>query len=56
MEKEPKLVTDKPDLKVWSNGAKDVLLERLDNGKEKWRLYRDTDGDGIFEETEVILG
>ena len=51
-----KLVTDQKNLKVWSNGEKDVLLEKYDDGKEKWRLYRDLDDDGIFEHTDVILG
>ena len=50
------LVVNRPDLKVWSNGAKDVLVKKYKSGKEKWRLYRDLDDDGIFEETEVVVG
>ena len=50
------LVVNRSDLKVWSNGAKDVLVKKYKDGKEKWRLYRDLDDDGIFEETEVVVG
>jgi len=50
------LVVNRTDLKVWSNGAKDVLVKKYKDGKEKWRLYRDLDDDGIFEETEVVVG
>jgi hypothetical protein len=45
---------DKPDLKVWSNGARDELVEKLPDGSEVWRLYRDADDDGVFETVTVI--
>ena len=50
-----KLVVDREDLKVWSNGARDELIERLPDGSERWRLYRDIDDDGVFEALEVTI-
>ena len=45
----PRLIVDMPDLRVWSNGARDVLLERRSDGTEVWKLYRDVDDDSIME-------
>jgi hypothetical protein len=28
----PRLIVDKPDLKVWSNGARDELVKKLPDG------------------------
>jgi hypothetical protein len=50
----PRLVVDKPGLRVWSNGARDELVERLPDGSEKWRLYRDINDDSILETITVI--
>jgi hypothetical protein len=50
----PRPIVDRPDLKVWSNGARDELVEKLPDGGERWRLYRDVDGDGILETITVI--
>ena len=47
------LVIDEEDLKVWSNSAKDKLVERREDGSEVWRLYRDTDGDSVMESITV---
>jgi len=47
------LVVNEENLKVWSNGAKDELLERKEDGFEVWRLYRDVDNDSVMESTTV---
>jgi len=47
------LVVNEEDLKVWSNGARDELVERREDGSEVWRLHRDTDGDSVMESTTV---
>ena len=42
-------MVDERDRKVWSNGARDELIERLGDGRERWRIWRDFDGDSVME-------